>query len=85
MQKSMTAKDSVGKMVYSYKAELNDKGEVAKSTSVEVGKDSTTTKVNTFTYDSFDEQGNWTQRTTYDEKGKATKVVKRAFTYFKKE
>jgi len=26
MQTSMTAKDSVGKMVYSYKAELNDKG-----------------------------------------------------------
>jgi hypothetical protein len=85
MTVNSTGKDSSGKVTFTYKAELNDKGDVAKSTTMEVGKDSTTTKVNTFTYDSFDEQGNWTQRTTYNEKGKATKVLKRAFTYYKKE
>ncbi len=78
-------KDSTGKEVYNSKSELNDKGDVAKTTEMNVTKDSTTNKVTTYKYDSYDEQGNWTQRTTLDEKGKATKVVKRAYTYFKKD
>lgn len=77
--------DSSGKEVYTSKSELNDKGDVAKTSATDVGKDSTTTTVKTFKYDSYDEQGNWTQRTTYNEKGKATKVVKRAYTYYKKD
>jgi len=77
--------DSAGKRVYTSKSELNDKGDVAKTTEISVGKDSTTTTVTTYTYDSRDEQGNWTQRTTYNEKGKATRVTKRTITYFKKD
>ncbi len=82
---SNTSTDSTGKVTFSSKSELNDKGYVAKRTSTRVGKDSTTITVVTYTYDSFDETGNWTQRTTYDDKGKATKVDKRTYTYFKKE
>ncbi len=85
VQTSNTSKDSSGKQTFSYKAELNDKGDVIKSTVTEMPKDSTTTKVTTFKYDSYDEQGNWTQRTTYDDKGKATKVIKRTYTYYKKD
>lgn len=85
MQVSSTGKDSSGKVTFSFKAELNDKGDLAKRTTTNVGKDSTTTTVTTYKYDSYDDQGNWTQRTTYNDKGKATKVVKRAYTYYKKD
>ena len=82
---SSSGKDSSGKVTYMYKAELDDKGNVAKQTETNITKDSTTTKVTSFKYDSFDEQGNWTQRTKYDDKGKATQVTKRSYTYYKKE
>lgn len=78
-------RDSSGKEVYNSKSELNDKGDVVKTMEMNVAKDSTTNTVTTYKYDSYDEQGNWTQRTNYDEKGKATKVVKRTFTYYKKD
>jgi hypothetical protein len=77
--------DSSGKLVSSSKSELNDKGDVVKTTETNAGKDSTTTTVTTYTYDSWDEQGNWTQRTSYNDKGKATKVTKRTLTYYKKD
>ncbi len=84
-QVSSTGKDSSGKVTFTFKCELNDKGDMVKSTTTNTVKDSTTTTVVTFKYDSYDEQGNWTQRTTFDDKGKATKVVKRAYTYYKKD
>lgn len=84
MQVGSTAKDSSGKETFSFKADLNDKGDIIKSTTTNVGKDSTTTDLTTFKYDSYDDEGNWTQRTTYNDKGKATKVVKRVYTYYKK-
>lgn len=77
--------DSTGKVTYSSKSELNDKGDVVKTTETNAGKDSTTTTVTTYTYDSMDEQGNWTQRTSYNDKGKAIKVTKRTITYYKKD
>ena len=85
MQVAGTYKDSSGKEVSNSKSELNDKGDIAKTTEMNVTKDSTTNTVTTYKYDSYDEQGNWTQRTSYNEKGKATKVVKRSFTYYKKD
>lgn len=85
MQVGNSYKDSSGKQVFNSASELNDKGDVAKTTETNVVKDSTTTKITTYTYDSRDEQGNWTQRTTINEKGKATKVTKRTITYFKKD
>lgn len=85
MQIGSSFTDSSGKQVNTSKSELNDKGDLAKTTETNVGKDSTTTTVTTYTYDSRDEQGNWTQRTTYNDKGKATKVTKRTITYYKKD
>lgn len=64
---------------------MNDKSLISKTTETETGRDSTTTTVKTFIYDTFDEAGNWTQRTTNNDKGKVTKVVKRSFIYFKKD
>lgn len=85
IQTGGSGKDSSGKTTYTYKNELNDKGDVVKYTDTDNGKDSTTTKVTTFKYDSYDDEGNWTQRTSYDDKGKATKVLKRTYTYYKKD
>ena len=85
LQIATTAKDSSGKVNYTFKAELNDKNDISKVTTTTITKDSTTTKVITYKYDSYDTDGNWTQRTAYDEKGKATKVVKRTYTYYKKD
>lgn len=85
MQVSTIGKDSSGKVTYTFKSELNDKRDIAKSTSTNTTKDSTTTKVLTYKYDSYDDEGNWTQRTTFNDKGKATKVVKRTYTYYKKD
>jgi hypothetical protein len=85
MQVSTVAKDSSGKVVYSAKSELNDKGDVIKTTETNQVKDSAVTKMTTYKYDSYDEQGNWTQRSVYDEKGKLTKVIRRAYVYFKKD
>ncbi len=81
LQTEMTMKDSSGKVMNTTTSKYNDQGEQIETTNVNVGKDSTTTKTTTFKYDTHDEQGNWTQRTTFDEKGKATKVVKRVYTY----
>ena len=85
LQISATLKDSSGKTTYTFKAELNDKSDIAKTTTTNISKDTTTTTVITYTYETYDDQGNWLQRTTYDEKGKATKVVKRAYAYYKKD
>lgn len=81
---SGTNYDSSGKMSGSTKIKLNDKDDAVEVTSTKVMKDSTTTTVTTHKYNSYDDQGNWTQRTTF-EKGKATKIIKRAITYYKKD
>lgn len=85
MQTGNSFKDSTGKEVYKSVSEMNDKGLISKTTEKDTEKDSTTTTVKTFNYDTFDEAGNWTQRTTYNDKGKVTIVVKRNITYFKKD
>lgn len=84
-QLSFSFKDSVGVVKNSSSNKYNDKGEQVESSNTNVGKDSTTTKVTKYTYDSHDDMGNWTQRTTWDEKGKATAITKRTFTYRNKE
>ena len=82
-----TSKDSVGKVTYSNKIELNDKNDAAKSdeknvtTDPKTKKDSTKNTVTTYTYDGWDSHGNWTQQTSINEKGKPTKIVKRIITY----
>lgn len=82
-QTSFTTKDSVGVVKNSGTTKYNDKGEEIENTYTNVGKDSTTTTVTKYTYEAHDEMGNWTHRTTLDDKGKATKMVTRTYTYRK--
>ena len=77
------SKDSSGKEVYRSEYKLDDKGFISESSSTEVMKDTTKTTRYTYKYDSFDEKGNWTQRTRFDDKGKAVKIQKRKITYYK--
>jgi len=84
LQISFTIKDSVGKEKQTYASKYNDKGEQTENSSTTITKDSTTTKVTKYTYESHDDMGNWTQRTTWDEKEKATAITKRTYTYRKK-
>jgi len=85
MQLSFTFKDSVGVVKNSSSTKYNDKGEQTESSNTNTTKDTTTTHVTKFTYDSHDDMGNWTQRTTWNDKGKATGVAKRSYTYRKSE
>jgi len=78
-----TATDSTGKTTYTGSVKLNDKGYPAEETSTTLDKDVTKTEVVSYKYDSYDDKGNWTQRTTDNDKGKPTKVVKRTYTYYK--
>jgi hypothetical protein len=74
--------DSTGKVTYEGTAKVNDKGDMSEEdyTYVENGKSKSEKK--TYKYDNYDNKGNWTQRTTYNDKGKRTQVVKRSFTYY---
>ena len=85
LQTSFTMKDSVGKVKNSSASKYNDKSEQTEVSNTNVGKDSTTTRVTKYMYDAHDDMGNWTQRTTWDDKGKATSITKRTYTYRKEE
>jgi hypothetical protein len=85
MQLSFEMKDSVGVVKNSSTMKYNDKGELTERSNTNVNKDSTTTTVTKYTYEAHDEMGNWTQRTTWNDKGKATGITKRTITYRKKE
>jgi hypothetical protein len=64
--------------------EVNDKGWLSRVVDVRVDeKGDTTTTIENYTYDSFDETGNWTQRTENNDE-KPVKVLKRSYTYFEK-
>jgi hypothetical protein len=80
---SGTTIDSTGKISYQGSVKVNDKGDPAEETSTTRDKDSTKTQKMTYKYDNFDDKGNWTQQTTYNEKGKPTKVTRRTLTYYK--
>lgn len=81
--KGQTNKDSVGKETYSSAVKLDDKNNIIENTEKTVTKDSTINKTTKYRYDSFDDKGNWTQRTEMDEKGKPVKIAKRTITYYK--
>jgi hypothetical protein len=83
LQTGFTLKDSVGKVKNSSTSKYNDKGEQTERTNTNVIKDSSITTVTKFTYEAHDDMGNWTQRTEWNDKGKATKIVKRTYTYRK--
>jgi hypothetical protein len=76
-------KDSTGKVTYHATIKLNDKGDPSEQTTMTVTKDTTKTETVTYKYDTYDDKGNRTQRTESIDKGKATKIVKRAYIYYK--
>jgi hypothetical protein len=84
LQTEFSIKDSTGKVKSSSTFKYNDKGEQVEVSNTNITKDSTTTTVTKYTYETHDEMGNWTQRTTWNDKGKATAVTKRTYTYRKK-
>jgi hypothetical protein len=74
--------DSTGKATYEGTAKVNDKGDISEESYTYVENGQSKTEKKTYQYDQYDEKGNWTQQTTYDDKGKRTKVVKRVITYY---
>jgi len=80
---SSIMKDSVGNIKQKYSAKYNDRGEITENSTTKITKDSTTTTANKFTYESHDENGNWTQRTEWNDKGKAVRIIKRTYAYRK--
>ena len=79
-----TNKDSTGNIKYSVKATLNDKGEPVELVTTTYKKDGTITNEKVkYRYDTYDANGNWTQRTTLDDKDKPVKVTKRIYAYYK--
>lgn len=85
LQSSFVMKDSVGNVKSSYAYKYNDKGEQIENSNTTITKDSTTTKVTKYSYETHDDMDNWTQRTEWDDKGKAVKIIKRVYTYRPKE
>ncbi len=77
-----TSKDSTGKTTYTGSVKNNDKGDPSEETTTTDEKGVSKTEVVTYKYE-LDDKGNWTQRTTMNDKGKPTKIVKRTITYFK--
>ena len=78
-----TATDSTGKTTYTGTVKLNDKGNPAEESTTTLDKGVTKTEVVTYKYDSNDDKDNWTQRTSYNDKNKPIKVIKRSYTYYK--
>ncbi len=74
--------DSAGVQWIKRVGEVNDKGWLSKATDTrmnDAGEE--VTIVETYTYDSFDDMGNWTQRTEHHD-GEPFKVLKRSYTYY---
>jgi hypothetical protein len=82
--KSSEMKDSSGKVTFTSAMTLDDKNNVVENATMDASKDSATHTVTRYKYDSFDDQGNWTQRTQTDGNNKPVKITKREITYYKK-
>lgn len=73
--------DSTGKTDYTGTVTLDDKGNPIADNSTTLTKGVSKTEANTYKYQ-LDEKGNWTMRTTINDKGKTTSITKRKITYF---
>jgi hypothetical protein len=78
-----TYMDSTGKPSFENTAKVNEQGYMVEEIATTREKDTTKTEKKTYTYTNADDKGNWTVQTTYNEKGKPTKIVKRTYTYYK--
>ncbi len=74
-------KDSVGNIKSRTSYTYNAKGELIEETKTETIQGGSTTTITKYTYENHDERGNWTQRTTWDNLGRATKIVQRIYSY----
>jgi hypothetical protein len=75
--------DSTGKPAMENTIKVNDKGWAVEEMTMTREKDSTKTEKKTYQYKSLDEKGNWTEQTTYNDKGNPVKVTRRTYTYYK--
>ncbi len=75
--------DSTGKTTYSSAVVLDSSGNAASEKVTRVIKGISKAENNTFKYE-FDERGNWTKQTSFNEKGKPTKIVERKIVYYQK-
>jgi hypothetical protein len=74
--------DSTGTVLIKETGEVNDKGWLSTKTVKRMDKDGQEVNyVETYTYDSLDEMGNWTQRTMYKD-GEPAEVLKRSYAYY---
>lgn len=73
--------DKNGKQIASYEHKYNDKGESIEETTVETTDEGEQKKIRRHTYNRYDEKGNWTKMTEWDDKGKAVSILAREFVY----
>lgn len=74
--------DKNGVQLVDRTGEVNEMGWLSKVVDTRTDDEGvTTTTVETYTYDSFDEMGNWTQ-CTLSENGTPVKIMKRTYTYY---
>jgi hypothetical protein len=78
-------KDSVGNVKNKWSARYNENGEQIETTNPRISRKDTSSTVKKFNYESHDDKGDWTQRTEWDDKGKALKVMKRTYAFRKSE
>ena len=74
------SKDSVGKLTYFASIKLTDKRDPIEMNETTVTKDSTSKTTTSYTYETWDSQGNWLQQTTHI-KNAPKKIIKRIITY----
>lgn len=73
--------DKDGRQTARFENKFNDKGEIIESIVIRVTSQGEEKQVTKHTYSGYDAKGNWTQTTYWDEKGKATGILKREFVY----
>lgn len=73
--------DSTGKVVSQGTIKRNDKNDPAEAQYTTTEEGVTTTRKYTYTYDNYDDKGNWTQQSIY-RNGRLRSVTKRAITYY---
>lgn len=74
--------DSTGKITYEGTSKVNDKGDLSEEDYTYVVNGKSKSEKKTYKYDNYDNKGNWTQRTAYNDQGKPTEIVKRNLAYF---
>ena len=76
-----TARDKVGTLTSEILILLTDKKYPGNMLAVNYFKDSTVKNYLSYKYESWDTNGNWIRKTVFNDQGKATKSVKRIFSY----